>query len=402
MVDRARRMLFEPRAAWASLAAAPPPVGETLRSWLLPLLVLGAVATFVGQWLFGTAFAGVRVRPGVVGSLQIALVGFVLSLVACFVIAAIANVLAPVLGGRKQYDRAFALVAFGSAGALVGNLAAIVPALWIVAVVGALYSLYLIHRGIVPMMAIAPGRRIAYLLLLLLCGGLSTMVLAIGLGAVSNGLGRGLYSGGTVTIETPGGAVTRSQGEIDTLNRRLEEAARRMEQAHRSGDGAGVASGIGDALKAVTAAAPAGERKPVPSRSLKDWLPSTLAGLERTDFEVNDGQALGIGGSMARARYGSGAHTVELEIVDAGGAAGVLALVAGLVQGERETATETERSYPVGKRKIFEKQRKDGSYSERTTILANGVMVRAEARGLGGDALQAALEKLDLARLERP
>lgn len=402
LVERTRRMLSDPRAAWAEIAAATPPAGEVFRSWLLPLLVLGALATFVGQWVFGSGFGGIRIRPGFVGSLQIALVGLVMAVVACFVVAAIANLLAALFGGQKHYDRAFSLVAFGSAGALVGNLATIVPALWIVAIAGALYSIYLVYLGLVPMLAIPRRRRIPFLLVLMVCGGVASLLLGLLLQAAGGGLGRGMDTGGTISIETPAGGVSRSRGELEDLNRRLEDAARRMEQAQRSGDGAGVAQGVGDAVKAITAMGPAGDRKPVSSASLKDWLPANLAGLERTEFEVNDGQALGIGGSMARATYGTGSRTLSVEVMDAGGAAGIVAVIAGLAQGERETSTETERSYSVGKRKIIEKHRKDGSHGEYTTILANGVMVRTEGRGIGAAALGAAVQSLDLARLERP
>lgn len=402
LLDRARRMLLSPRQAWADIAAAGPRAGDVFRSWLLPLLALGAVATFIGQWVFGSGFGGFRIRPGLLGSLQIAITGLVFSLLASAVIAAIANALSALFGGARKYDRAFALVAFGSAGALVGNLAAIVPALWILAIAGGIYSVYLLWLGIEPMMAVPARRRLPYLLSVMICGGITSVALALLLQVASDGMAPGLGGGGTISVETPGGVMSRSRGELEELNRRLEEATQRMDQARRSGDGKGVAEGAGDAVKAIASIGPAADRKPMPAQALKEWLPPRLAGLERTDFEVNDGQALGIGGSMARASYGSGARTMTVEVLDAGGVAGIVAVIAGLAQGERESATETERSYSMGKRKIIEKHRKDGSYGEYTTILANGVMVRTEGRGVGGAALGAAVQSLDLGLLERP
>src|SRR5690606_7782572 len=107
----------------------------------------------------------------------------------------------------------------------------------------------------------------------------------------------------------------------------------------------------------------------------------------RESFEVEGGTAAGITGSTARAIYRDGERGLELEVLDAGAAAGILAMISGLQSGERETESAYEKSYQAGKRKFTEKRWKDGKRAELSVVLANGVMVTAKARGMGLPAL---------------
>ena len=122
--------------------------------------------------------------------------------------------------------------------------------------------------------------------------------------------------------------------------------------------------------------------------------------MKRETFEVQGGSAMGVLGSTARATYRDNERSVELEVLDAGGAAGILAMISGLQTGERETETSYEKSYQAGKRKFMEKRWKDGKRAELTVVLSNGVMVSAKARGMGLPALDAAVKGLGLEQLE--
>lgn len=401
LIERARQILLDPAAGWARIDQESPPVGTVFKGYLLPLLALGALATFLGQWLFGYSIAGFSIRLGFLGSLQTALLGLVMGAVMSVVLAAIVATLAPTFGGRNDFARAFALIAFGSTGALVGNLAALVPLLSIVGLIGALYSVYLLYKGLAVMMHSPQGRSIPYLVVVVLLSIVASLLVAY----LTHALGPGMPTGGPgaeVTIRTPGGEVATSTGKLEEMGRKLEEATRRMEQAGKAGDGAGVAGGAADAVRAMTGAAPAGDRAPIPAQSLKAWLPETLSGMKRERFEVNDANAVGISGSTASAVYREGTRRIAIEVLDAGGAAGILSVLAGLHTGERETDALVERSYQIDRRRVTETRYKNGERAEVTQVLGNGVMVKAEAQGLGLDALTAALQVLDVGRLDTP
>lgn len=377
--SRVKAMLLDPVGAWARIDEEDPPVSAVATGWLLPLASLGALAGLLGMWLFGTGGFGVTVRYGFGTSLRFALQGLVVLLLMVSISAAIVSALAPVFGGIRSYRRAFALVSYGAAGALVGSFAAIVPMLSFVGLIGALYSLYLIFKGLPVIMKSAPGKSVPYLLVLFV----ASIVLSMVMGAIGWRGGAGVGADDAqVTIATPGGEIRTTQSGIEKASRKIEEVARRLE------------SGVREPVEANA------DRQPIPAQTLKSWLPAELAGLARKRFEVSDGSVVGIGGSTASATYGSSDRRIEIEVLDAGGASGLLSAFAGLHTGEKETDTTVERAREVGRRRVIEKRFKDGSRAESTTILANGVMVKADARGFDLDALTAVLEGMDLGRLE--
>ena len=109
---------------------------------------------------------------------------------------------------------------------------------------------------------------------------------------------------------------------------------------------------------------------------------------------------MGIAGATARATYRDGARVIDLEVLDAGGASGIVAMISGLLSGQRETETTHERSYQLDRRKYTEKRWKDDSQAELSVVLANGVMVSANARGVPLAALTASVTALGLEKLE--
>ncbi len=379
LLPRLKDILLDPAGAWTRIDEEQPTVSGVATGWLLPLAVLGAVASFLGLWLFGAGGIGVTMRFGFAGAFGLALHGQVGMLLMVAISSARVSALAPVFGGTRGYARAFALMSYGAAGALVGGFAGIVPMLSFVGLVGALYSVYLVYKGLPVMMKSAPGKSVPYMLVLFV----ASFVVSVGIGALGWRAGFGTGSGDAqVVISTPAGEVRTTQSGIEQATRKFEEVARKLE------------SGVRGPIEANA------ERTPIPAQALKDWLPAELAGLARKRFEVSDGNVVGIGGSSARATYGADARRIEIEILDAGSASGLLSAFAGLHSGEKETDGTVERSRQVGSRRVVEKRFKDGSRAEVTTILANGVMVQAEARGMGLDELNMALERMDLGRLE--
>jgi hypothetical protein len=130
-------------------------------------------------------------------------------------------------------------------------------------------------------------------------------------------------------------------------------------------------------------------------------LPESLGDLKRVSIEAQSGQAMGIGGSAAKAAYAAGERRVQLSITDLGGMGG-LAAMAGWANMtvDRETETRIEKVYKDGGRTVREEYRKDGSHGEYTTILANGVVVEVSGDKVDMPALKKVVAAIDLARIE--
>jgi hypothetical protein len=142
--------------------------------------------------------------------------------------------------------------------------------------------------------------------------------------------------------------------------------------------------------------------EPVSIDQLKPFVPEQLAGLPRTDLRTERGGVKGLMSAKAEASYGSGDKNVRLEIVDTGGAAGLMtvAMWAG-IQGEREDARHREVTRKEGSRLVHEEQDKHDGSGKYLVVLNDRFMVSAEGRGVDLAMLRSAVNGVNLSALER-
>jgi hypothetical protein len=406
LVARVKAILLEPSAEWPVIDQETHTVKDLYLSYLLPLAGIAALATLIGTMLWGYDAGPVSVRYGLGDALSVAVMGLVMTLIVVYVLAWIIAALAPTFKGEKNFLKAFTVAAFSMTASLVGSFFAILPALsWLIALIGGLYSLYLLYKGLPVLMKTPSDKAMGYTVVVVIaaivCNVIVGAVLASVLPNPFSQTGAGLGGeGAEITIKTPGGEVSTTQGRLEEMGRQLEAAAKKVEQASQSQDPQGVTKAASEAVAAVTGVVPGGSRVALSSDALKSWLPATLDGMARASFEVQGGAAMGIAGTTARATYREGDREVDLEVIDAGGAAGILAMISGLQVGERETETLHEKSYQVDKRRFTEKRWKDDSQAELSIVLANGVMVTASARGVPMRTLTSSVKALGLEKLE--
>jgi hypothetical protein len=105
--------------------------------------------------------------------------------------------------------------------------------------------------------------------------------------------------------------------------------------------------------------------------------------------------------AKAEATYGSGNKSVELEVVDTGGAAGLMGLAtwAG-VQGEREDGQRRESTRKEGNRVIHEEVDKQGGTNKYTVVVADRFVVSAEGNGVDIGTLKSGVNSVNLGGLE--
>lgn len=397
LLERAKAMLLSPKTEWPVVQAESTDIPALYTGYLIPLAAIPAVAGFIGMSFVGVGGFGYSFKLPVLSGLGMAVVQFVMTLVMAYALAWIANALAPMFGGRPNLLSAFKLVAYGSTAALVGGIFNLLPSLGLLGLLAALYSVYLLYLGLPVLMQCPPDKAVAYTAVLVVCGIAAGLIL----GALSalftpgpGGFGAA-DGGGELSIRTPEGEV-----RIDTA--KMEEAARRMEeaskQAEAASDPAAAGRAMAEAMAAMTGAA--GGREPIPHADLKALLPESVDDLARDRIEARGGTAMGIKSSAAEARYRSAEASLELKITDTGSMAGLMGLAGWMhTTGEREDENGSEKVYQEGKRTVREQVRKSGRV-EIDLVLANGVIVSAEAQGLEPGRVKDALGRLDLARLE--
>jgi len=92
---------------------------------------------------------------------------------------------------------------------------------------------------------------------------------------------------------------------------------------------------------------------------------------------------------------------VRLEVVDTGGAAGLMGLASWMgVQVEREDDNRSERTRREGNRMIHEEVDKRGGHNKYTVVVADRYVVAADGNGVDIGALKSAVNSVDLAKLE--
>ena len=158
IVERVKRLLLQPRREWAVIDAEPHTVQGLYTQYVMILAAIPPVATFLGFTL--VAF-GVMRLPFAAGVAHMVL-SYVLTLAGVYVAALVIEGLAPHFGGEKRFIQAFKVVAFGGTAAWVAGIVLVIPLLGILALIGALYSLYLIFVGLPLLMKVPHDKAVPF------------------------------------------------------------------------------------------------------------------------------------------------------------------------------------------------------------------------------------------------
>lgn len=399
LIERARGLLLRPRETWATIDGEPADTARLFTGYLMILAAIPAVCGFIGMSLIGMGGFGFSVRVPLLAGLINMVVSYGLSLVGVYVLALVINALAPTFAGTQNQGQALKVAVYASTAAMLGGVFSLLPALAILGLVAALYSLYLLYLGLPVLMRSPAARAVPYTAVV--------VVVAIVLGIVIAAVGSlfmpsspalwGGASGSAIAIDTPRGQVTLDTAKLEEAGKKMEEAARRMEQAQKSGDADKMAEAAGQAVAAAMGRA---THQALGIDALKAALPAKLGTLERTSYEAHDGAAMGLPTSQANAEYGSGDKVVRVSVVDAG-AFSQLTQLAGMVQGERESDGVVEKTWQESGRTLQQSYAKDGSQAELRAVLKNGVVVTVEAENMPLKDVQGFMGQIDLAGLER-
>ncbi|MGB0128251.1 MAG: zinc-ribbon domain-containing protein, partial [Rhodocyclaceae bacterium] len=102
LLGRIKGILVSPKSEWPVIAAEPPAPAALMTSYVLPLAAIGPIAQFIGLVMIGVGvpFVG-TIRIGVLPGLGMMVTTYVLGLAAVFLMAWIANALAPTFSGVK-------------------------------------------------------------------------------------------------------------------------------------------------------------------------------------------------------------------------------------------------------------------------------------------------------------
>jgi hypothetical protein len=178
LVSRVKGILANPRQEWAVIDDEPLDVAALLTGYVLPLAAIGPVASALGWSLFGL---GGFLRFSVGYAVAYAITMFILSIIGVFVTAWVVNMLAPTFGATQSMPQAIKLSAYSMTAAWVAGIFNLIPPLALLAIVGAIYSLYILYLGLPVLMKVSQEKAMPYTVVVVLV----TIVVYMIAGAIS-------------------------------------------------------------------------------------------------------------------------------------------------------------------------------------------------------------------------
>lgn len=163
LVERAKSIMFKPKETWEIIKGEQVTIQELFTSYAAILAAIPPIASFIGLAIIGynVPFFGHWRQPIVSGIIHLIL-SYVLSLVGLFVVAFVADALAPSFDSKKNLTGAMKAVVFSNTPYWIISILNIIPGLAFISWVAVIYNLYLLYLGLPLMMETPPEKRMVY------------------------------------------------------------------------------------------------------------------------------------------------------------------------------------------------------------------------------------------------
>ncbi|OYX02841.1 MAG: hypothetical protein B7Z12_11275 [Caulobacter vibrioides] len=198
LVARVKAILLRPASTWDAIGAEPATVRSLYLGYVLPLSAIGPVCHAIGLIAFGTRGAlGLGYRPPLATVVGAAVLNWLFSLVAVFLLALAIDAMAPLFGARRDRVQSLKIVAYATTAAWVAGVFSLYPPISMLFVLGAAYSLYLLYLGLPRLMKVQGDKAIMFTAAAAICA----LIMGFLVGIVTNMvLGPLMMATGTVPV----------------------------------------------------------------------------------------------------------------------------------------------------------------------------------------------------------
>lgn len=161
---RVINILSKPKQEWPVIASESTDVAALYKEYIMPLAAIPAICGFLGMTMIGVTIPLVgQIRTPMVSGLAGLVVGYVLSLLGVFLAAFIVDKLAPSFQSSGGLVQALKMVAYPSTASWVAGVLQLVPVLGALALLAALYGIYLFYLGLPLVMKTPRDKVIPYM-----------------------------------------------------------------------------------------------------------------------------------------------------------------------------------------------------------------------------------------------
>ena len=168
LINRAKRIVLQPNVAWEIIKTEKVSVTELLTTYILPLAIIPAVASFIGYGFIGLNAGILGQSASLVWGINQAVTIFFSTFIGILGGAWIIRQLAPNFGVTVSIENAVKLVGYSYTPLLLAGIFYIIPALAVFVVIGSLYCLYVLYLGFQPITNVGDDQRTGYFLLSLI------------------------------------------------------------------------------------------------------------------------------------------------------------------------------------------------------------------------------------------
>ena len=258
IVERAKAITLNPAATWPVIEAEKHDAKSLFVPYMLILAAIPAVASFIGLSLIGMGGFGVSFRIPIASGLAMMVTTYILTLVMTYGMGWLTSALAPTFGGQSNLVQGLKLAVFGGTPMMLAGVFNLLPALSIVGLLVALYSLYVMYLGLPVLMKSPKEKTIVYMVVLIIASIIAGVVLSMVSRAFTPSMGSmGMRRGdatittpmgdvkinsnaagatkdtadsASITIKTPEGEVKIDAQKMEAFAKQMEEMAKKMEQ----------------------------------------------------------------------------------------------------------------------------------------------------------------------------
>ena len=179
IVARAKAITLNPAATWPVIDAESHDAKSLFVPYMLILAAIPAICTFIGMSLIGIGGFGFSMRVPILSGLAMMVTTYILSLVMTFGMGWLISALAPTFGGQSNLVQGLKIAVFGSTPMMLAGVFNILPALSIIGLLVALYSLYIMYLGLPVLMKNPKEKTIPYMIMVVIASVIAGVLLGV-------------------------------------------------------------------------------------------------------------------------------------------------------------------------------------------------------------------------------
>jgi len=161
-MDRVKNILTNPKVEWEVINTETATVKGLLTSYVLPLSLLAAAASFLKFFVFSSLF-------GIAYSIAYTVFAIVVTILVFVIATYVIDALAPSFKSEKDINKSAQLVAYAGTAGYVAGLFSFIPILGgLLSLAGAVYSIYLFYLGIGPLKKTPEDQKVVYIIVYIL------------------------------------------------------------------------------------------------------------------------------------------------------------------------------------------------------------------------------------------